>query len=106
MIRRLNWVIIIIASRAQERAPVDTESGYRVIKDLEDGISWVARREGTTRWVQIAWQLSPMGTTDGAGDTTMADIGGDAGKVECMGALGREYSLPRALSLAMVTQRV
>lgn len=106
MIRRLDWVIIIIASRAQEGAPVDTESGNRVIKDLEYGISWIARRERATRWDQIAGKLGPMGTADGAGDTTMADIGGDAGKVECMGALSREYGMRRALSLAMVTQRV
>lgn len=103
---RLNWVIIIIVSRAQEGAPVDTESGNRVIKDLEDGVRSVARREGTPRWVQIARQLSPMGTADGAGNTTMADIGGDAGKVESMGALGCEYSKTWGAALAMVTQRV
>lgn len=103
---RLNWVIIIIVSRPQEGVPVDTESGNRVIKDLKDGVSWVARREGTPRWVQIAGQLAPMGTADGAGNTTMADIGGDAGKVESMGALGREDSLPWVPALTMVTQRV
>lgn len=39
---RLNWVIIIIASRAQEGAPVDTECGNGIIKDSEDGIILVA----------------------------------------------------------------
>lgn len=85
---------------------MDAESGNRVIQDLEDRVSSVARRQGTPRWVQIAGQLGPMGAANGAGNTTMANIGGDAGKVESMGALGREYSLPWAAPLAMVTQRV
>ena len=42
-----------------------------------------------------------MSTADGAGDTTMADIGGDAGKVERMRALGCEYGLPRAVACAI-----
>jgi hypothetical protein len=47
-----------------------------------------------------------MGTTNGAGDTTMANIRGDASKVESMRALGCEYCLPSAASPAVVTQRI
>lgn len=38
----LNWVIIIIAGRAEEGAPMDTESGNGVIEDSEDGVILVA----------------------------------------------------------------
>jgi hypothetical protein len=37
--------------------------------------------------VQAAGQLGPMGMANGAGDTTMTNIGGDASKVESMRAL-------------------
>lgn len=47
-----------------------------------------------------------MGTANGASDTSMADIGRDAGKMECMRALSSEYSLTRTASLAVVTKRI
>ena len=69
---RLNRVIIIVTSRAQERAPVDSESCNGLIKDLENGIILVGR-EGT--WgIEVARELGPMGTADRAGDTSMADV--------------------------------
>lgn len=42
-----------------------------------------------------------MSTANGTGNTTMADIGGDAGKMECVRALSCEYSLPRAAACAV-----
>lgn len=39
---RLNWVIIVVAGRAEEGAPMDTESGDGVIKDSKDGVILVA----------------------------------------------------------------
>ena len=41
-----------------------------------------------------------MGTTNGASDTTMADIGRNAGKMECVRALTSEYSLTWTVALA------
>ena len=62
---------------------MDPESGDGVIKNAENGVILVAR-EGTSWRVEIARQLGPMGAANRAGDTTMANIRGDAGKVECM----------------------
>lgn len=70
---------------------MDPKIGNGVIKDPEDGISLVAS-QGTRGWIKVAGQLGPMRTANGAGDTTMPNIGGDAGKVESMRALSGEYS--------------
>ena len=107
MVWRVVWfngVIIIISSRAQKRTPVNPKIGNRVIKNPEDGISLVASQR-TRRWIQVAGQLGPMCATNGACDTTMANIGGDAGKVESMRALSSEYSRAWA-SAGAVTQGV
>lgn len=70
---------------------MDPESRNGVIKDLEDGICLIATK--CRRCNQVAGQLGPMCTTDGTGDTTMADIRGNASEVERMRTLGCEYGL-------------
>lgn len=48
-----------------------------------------------------------MSTAYGAGHTTMSDIGGDASKMESMGTLSCEYSLPgTAACAAVVAERI
>lgn len=104
---RLNRIIIIIAGGAQKRTAMNTEGGNGIIKDSQNGIALVTRSERTRKAVvQVARELCPMGAANGASDTTVADIGRDAGKMECMKALGSEYSLARTAALAVVTQRI
>ena len=93
---RLNWVVVIIASGAEERAAVDAERGDGVVEDLENGISLVAGGKGGAWWVEVARELRPVSAADGAGDAAVADVGRDAGEMEGMGALGCEYGLARA----------
>lgn len=101
----LDWVVVVIAGRAKEGAAVDAKSGDGVVKDLENGVGLVAG--GDARRVEVAGELRPVGAADGAGDAAVADVGGDAGEVEGVGALGCEYGLAwSAASLAVVTQRV
>lgn len=41
---------------------------------------------------------------NGASDTTVSDIGRDAGKMDCMRTLSSKYSLTWTATLAVVTQ--
>ena len=56
--------------------------------------------------VKVAGELSPMSSANGASDTAVADIGRDAGKMECMGTLSSEYSLTWTAALAVITKRI
>ena len=103
---RLNRIIVIITRRAQERTAMNTEGSNRIIEDSKNGVTLVTRSERTKVVVQVARELGPMGTANGASDTTMADIGRDAGKMECVRALSSEYSLAWTAALALVTQRI
>lgn len=47
-----------------------------------------------------------MSTAYGAGHTTMSDIGGDTSKMESMGTLRCEYSLPRTAACAVVAEKI
>lgn len=47
-----------------------------------------------------------MGAADGTGDAAVANVGGDAGEVEGVGALRCEYGLAWATSPAVVAKRV
>ena len=80
---------------------MDAESGNGVIKDSENGVSLVAG-EGARGRVEVAGELCPVGAADGARDAAVADVGGDAGKVEGVGALRCEYGLAWAASPAVV----
>lgn len=101
----LNWVVIVVASGAEEGAAVDAESGDGVVKDSENGVSLVvAGGESGARRVEVARELRPVCAADGAGDTAVAHVGGDASEVEGVGALRCEYGLAWATaSLAVVT---
>ena len=104
---RLYRVIIIIARCAQKRTAMNTEISNRIIKDSQDGITLGTGRERAAEVVvQVARKLGPMRAANGASDTTMADIGRDAAKMERMRALGSEYSLAWTATLAVVTQRI
>lgn len=46
--------------------------------------------------------MGPLGTADGTGDTSMADIGSDAVKMEGVRALCCEYSLAWSSARAVV----
>lgn len=78
-------------------------AGYGVVEDLKDGVRLV-RVEGASS-VQVARELSPVGPTNRASDAAMADVGGNAGKMESVGALSREDGLPLTVARAVV-QRV
>lgn len=87
---------------------MNTEGSNGVIEDLKDGIALVTR--GSERViegvVEIARELSPVGTANRASDTAMADIGRYAGEMESMRALSSEYSLAWTAALAGVSQRI
>lgn len=93
---RLDRVIIIVASRAQKGSPMDPGIGNGVIKDLQNGVCLVGV-EGTSS-IQVARQLGPMSTADGASHTTMAHIRGNASEMERVGALSCEDRLPRTVA--------
>lgn len=97
---RVDGVVVIIASRTQEGSPVDAGIGNGVIEDLQNGVGLVGVEGAAT--VQVARKLSPISTADGASDAAMVHIGGNAGKVEGVGALGREDRLARAAPRAVV----
>lgn len=89
---RVDGVIVIIAGGADGGAAVDAGRGNGVVKDADDGIGVVGGGDG-----EIARELGPVSSTDGACHATMADIGCDAHEVKGMHALGCEDCLNIAL---------
>lgn len=86
---------------------MNTKVGNGIIKDSQDWITLVTRSERIVEVVvQIARELGPVRTADGTSDTTMADIGRNAGKMESMQTLSSEYGLAWTATLAGVTQRI
>ncbi|KAL6990584.1 hypothetical protein U1Q18_008701 [Sarracenia purpurea var. burkii] len=73
----------------------DAEMEARMIKcvcaDCRTDRLWTRNAAIESSRIWRIGQLCPMGTAYRAGDTTMADVGGDASKMECMGTLGSEY---------------
>lgn len=100
---RIDGIVVIIASRAKEGPSMHSGVSYGVIEDLKDGVRLV-RVEGASS-VQVARELSPVSSANWASDAAMADVGGNAGEMEGVGALSREDRLPLTVARAVV-QRV
>lgn len=102
----LNWVVVIIAGKVEEGAPMVAMESSRIPRmgSLLFFFFWQEREP--TRWIEAAMELCPMTTAYGAGHITMSDIGGDTNKVENIGTLGCEYSLPRTDACAVVPERI
>lgn len=98
---RLDGIVVVVTGRSEEGSPLDSESGDGVVKDSKNGICLVAASVGTLQ-VTGEMRVRPMSTANGAIETSMADIGGDAGEMESMGALCGEDGLPRTAAAAVV----
>lgn len=63
-----DWVVV-----TQEGASLQPKSSDGVVEDLKDG---VGRRRGRRRrrWVLVAREVGPVGTTDRAGDAAVSHI--------------------------------
>lgn len=78
---------------------MDPESGDGVVEDLKD---WVVGEVGVRWGFEVAREVGPLSTADGAGDAAVADIGGDAIEMESVRALSCEYSLAWSTARAVV----
>lgn len=97
-VRRVDGIVIMVARRAEEGAPVETEVGNGVVEDAENGVVVSVEGEERRRGVDVAGELSPMGAADGASKAAMPHIGRNAREVERVRALRREYCFSCAVT--------